>query len=363
MLAAVLRRGEVTLHIGARSWRVFSSLARSGSCRILKSPTLVSLDLHEDWTHKVDEDRQKSFDIQNKSNQLDAALIDGKAIAEEIRSEIANEVSWMKSSIRKTPGLAVLLVGDRRDCQIYVHNKILACDEVGIRSEVSELPECCSEDEILNALTNFNENPEIHGVLVQLPLPERFDEEKILSMLPLEKDVDGFHPSNMGNLAMEGREPLFIPCTPKGCLELLLRSGVEIMGKRAVVIGRSNIVGLPTSLLLQRYHATVTVLHAFTKNPERISREADIVVAAVGMPNLVRGNWLKPGAVVIDVGTYPVEDPSSDSGYRLLGDVCYGEAVKVASAITPVPGGVGPMTVAMLLLNTLESAKRVYGFC
>lgn len=363
MLAAVLRRGEVTLHTGMRSWRAFSSLAHSGSCQILKSPPLLSLDLHEDWTRNVDEDRQENFDIRDQSNQLSAALIDGKAIAEEIRSEIANEVSRMKSSIRKTPGLAVLLVGDRRDCQIYVRNKILACKEVGIRSEVSELPDCCSEDEIFSTLTRFNENPEIHGVLVQLPLPERFDEEKILSMLSLEKDVDGFHPLNMGNLAMKGREPLFIPCTPKGCLELLLRSGVEIMGKRAVVIGRSNIVGLPTSLLLQRYHATVTVLHAFTKNPERIAREADIVVAAVGMPNLVSGNWLKPGSVVIDVGTYPVEDPSSDNGYRLLGDVCYGEAVKVASAITPVPGGVGPMTVAMLLLNTLESAKRVYGFC
>ncbi|KNA05991.1 hypothetical protein SOVF_185160, partial [Spinacia oleracea] len=295
-------------------------------------------------------------------NQLNTALIDGKAIAEEIRSKIANEVIRMKSVIGKTPGLAVILVGDRRDCQIYVRNKILACKEAGIRSEVAELPECCSEDEILSALTNFNENPEIHGVLVQLPLPERLDEGKILSMLPLEKDVDGFHPLNMGNLAMKGREPLFIPCTPKGCVELLLRSGVEIMGKRAVVIGRSNIVGLPTSLLLQRHHATVTVLHALSKNPEKISREADIVVAAVGIPNLVHGSWLKPGVVVIDVGTYPIEDPSSDHGYRLLGDVSYGEAVNVASAITPVPGGVGPMTVVMLLLNTLEYAKRFYGF-
>lgn len=307
MLAAVLRGGELTLQTSLRSWRALSSIAYNGSYRLLKSPPLVSLDLLEDWTRRVDQDHLENVAIPKTSNQLTAALIDGKTIAEEIRSEIADEVRRMKSSIGKTPGLAVILVGDRRDCQIYVRNKILACEEAGIRSEVEELPESCSEDEILSALKTFNENPEIHGVLVQLPLPERFDEGKILSRLQLEKDVDGFHPLNMGNLALKGREPLFIPCTPKGCIELLLRSGVEIMGKRAVVIGRSNIVGLPTSLLLQRYHATVTVLHAFTKNPETIAREADIVVAAVGMPNLVRGSWLKPGAVVIDVGTYPVE--------------------------------------------------------
>ncbi|XP_021721109.1 bifunctional protein FolD 1, mitochondrial-like [Chenopodium quinoa] len=362
MLAAVLRKSEAAMHTGLRSLRSLSSLANNGSCQILKSPPLVSLDLLEDWTCRVDQDRQETASIPNPSNQLTAALIDGKAISEEIRSKIANEVNRMKSSIGKTPGLAVILVGDRRDCQIYVRNKILACEEAGIRSEVVDLRESCSEDDILSALSNFNENPEIHGVLVQLPLPERLDEGKILSMLPLEKDVDGFHPLNMGNLALKGREPLFIPCTPKGCIELLLRSGVEIYGKRAVVIGRSNIVGLPTSLLLQRYHATVTVIHALTKNPEMLAREADIVVAAVGMPNLVRKSWLKPGAVVIDVGTYPIEDSSSDQGYRLLGDVCYGEAINVASAITPVPGGVGPMTVAMLLLNTLESAKRFYDF-
>lgn len=188
------------------------------------------------------------------------------------------------------------------------------------------------------------------------------DEGKVLDVLRPEKDVDGFHPLNMGNLAMRGREPLFIPCTPKGCIEMLLRSGVEIAGKKATVIGRSNIVGLPTSLLLQRHHATVSIVHAFTKNPELITCEADIVVTAAGVPNLVRGNWLKPGAVVIDVGTNPVEDPSSEHGYRLTGDVCYEEAVQVASAITPVPGGVGPMTIAMLLSNTLDSAKRVYAF-
>lgn len=191
---------------------------------------------------------------------------------------------------------------------------------------------------------------------------QHLDEEKVLDAVCLEKDVDGFHPLNMGNLAIRGREPLFTPCTPKGCIELLIRSGVEIMGKKAVVIGTSNIVGLPASLLLQRHHATVTVIHAFTQNPEQITSEADIVVSAAGVPNLVRGNWIKPGAAVIDVGTTPVEDPGCEDGYRLAGDVCYEEAVKVASIITPVPGGVGPMTVAMLLCNTLDSAKRMLNF-
>lgn len=266
----------------------------------------------------------------------------------------------MKESIGKVPGLAVILVGQRRDSQTYVRNKIKACEEAGIKSLMTELPEDCTEDEILSALSSFNENPSIHGILVQLPLPKHLDEEKILNMVSLEKDVDGFNPLNMGNLAMRGREPLFIPCTAKGCIELLLWSGVEIMGKKAVVIGRSNIAGLPTSLLLQRHHATVSILHALSKNPDQITRQADIVVTAVGVPNLVRGHWLKPGAVVIDVGTYPVEDPSSEFGYRLVGDVCYEEALGVASAVTPVPGGVGPMTIAMLLSNTLDSAKRAY---
>jgi len=217
-------------------------------------------------------------------------------------------------------------------------------------------------DEVCEALLSINRNPSVHGILVQLPLPQHLDEEKILNLVNLEKDVDGFHPLNMGNLAMRGREPLFIPCTPKGCIELLVRSGVDIMGKKAVVIGRSNIVGLPASLLLQRHHATVSTVHALTNNPEQITREADIVVTAAGVPNLVRGTWLKPGAVVIDVGTYPIEDPTSEHGYRLIGDVCYEEAVMVASAITPVPGGVGPMTIAMLLFNTLNSAKRAFNF-
>ncbi|KAI3472960.1 hypothetical protein Pfo_030357 [Paulownia fortunei] len=268
----------------------------------------------------------------------------------------------MKELIGQVPSLAVILVGQRRDSHTYVRNKIIASEEVGIKFKMIFLPENCTECEVCNALCRFNEDPSIHGILVQLPLPQHLDEAKILNVISLEKDVDGFHPLNIGNLAMQGMEPLFIPCTPKGCIELLLQSGIEIMGKKAVVIGRSNIVGLPTSLLLQRHHATVTVLHAFTKNPEKIAREADILVTAAGVPNLVRGSWLKPGAVIVDVGTNPVEDRRSEHGYRLIGDVCFKEATRIASAITPVPGGVGPMTVAMLLYNTLESAKRAFKF-
>ncbi|KAK1563748.1 hypothetical protein Q3G72_032172 [Acer saccharum] len=330
------------------------------SCKIIMSPPLVSLDLPDIWSSNSNQ--YDSIPPQKFSNQQIATVIDGKSIAEDIRSSITSEVRRMKESIGKVPGLAVIVVGQRRDSLIYVRNKIKACEETGIKSMMTELPDECAEDEVLSALSNFNEDSSIHGILVQLPLPQHLDEGKILNALSLEKDVDGFHPLNMGNLAMRGREPLFIPCTPKGCIELLIRSGVEIIGKNAVVIGKSNIVGLPTSLLLQRHHATVSIVHALTKNPEQITREADIVITAAGVPNLVRGSWLKPGAVVLDVGTFPVDDPSSESGYRLMGDVYYEEAVELVSAITPVPGGVGPMTIAMLLSNTLDSAKRTYDF-
>uniref|UniRef100_A0A0D6QWP1 Uncharacterized protein n=1 Tax=Araucaria cunninghamii TaxID=56994 RepID=A0A0D6QWP1_ARACU len=291
-----------------------------------------------------------------------AAVIDGKAIAQEIRSEIAAEVSRMRDALGKVPGLAVVLVGARKDSETYVRSKKKACDEVGIMSLGIDLPEDSSEDEVLRAVKSFNDDPSVHGVLVQLPLPRHINDEKILNAVSMEKDVDGFHPLNIGRLSMQGREPLFIPCTPKGCIELLLRSGVEMMGKRAVVIGRSNIVGMPAAMLLQRHHATVTIVHSYTQSPAEITREADIVISAAGVANLVRGDWLKPGAVVIDVGINAVEDPNAKRGYRLVGDVCHEEASRIVSAITPVPGGVGPMTIAMLLSNTLESAKRTYGF-
>lgn len=326
----------------------------------IKSPPLVSLDLPDVWTsHSL------HCDVPSSESPLiggKAQVIDGKSMADDVRAGITREVIRMKDTLGMVPGLAVILVGERRDSETYVRNKMKACEETGIRFVMTKLPEDCSEDEVCGALSNFNNDPSVHGILVQLPLPHHLNEEKIFNVLRLEKDVDGFHPLNMGNLAMEGKEPLFIPCTPKGCIEILLRSGVEIMGKKAVVIGRSNIVGIPMSLLLQRHHATVSTVHALTMNPEHLTREADILVSAAGVPNLVRGNWLKPGAVVIDVGTNPIEDSNTEYGYRLMGDVCYEEAVTVASAITPVPCGVGPMTIAMLLSNTLDSAKRSFNF-
>ncbi|CAN1295222.1 Bifunctional protein FolD 4, chloroplastic [Linum perenne] len=230
----------------------------------------------------------------------------------------------MKDATGIVPGLAVMLVGDRKDSATY---------------------EDSAETEVLKFISEFNNDPAVHGILVQLPLP------KVSHNSP-----------HLGRLAMRGRDPLFVPCTPKGCIELLRRYGVEIKGKRAVVIGRSNIVGMPAALLLQREDATVTIVHSRTSNPELIVKEADIVISATGQANMVRGSWLKPGAVVIDVGINPVEDTTVPRGYRLVGDVCYEEASKVASAITPVPGGVGPMTIAMLLSNTLTSAKRIHSF-
>eukprot|EP00850_Spirogloea_muscicola_P001601 SM000006S19366 [mRNA] locus=s6:344064:346475:- [translate_table: standard] len=290
-----------------------------------------------------------------------AAIIDGKAIAEEIRAEIAEEVEAMRAAVGKVPGLAVVLVGTRKDSETYVRSKRKACAMAGIASFAVDLPEDASEDEVLAAVEGFNADPAVHGVLVQLPLPKQMSEERIVCAVSLEKDVDGFHPVNIGRLAMTGRQPRFLPCTPKGCLELLVRSGAELDGKRAVVIGRSNVVGMPAALLLQRYNATVTVVHSHTQQPEEISREADIIIAGAGVANLVRGDWIKPGAIVIDVGINPVEDANTKRGYRLVGDVCFEEARHVASAITPVPGGVGPMTIAMLLANTLLAAKRAYG--
>ncbi|ESW11894.1 hypothetical protein PHAVU_008G068000 [Phaseolus vulgaris] len=291
-----------------------------------------------------------------------AKVIDGKAVAKQIRDEITAEVSRMREATGVIPGLAVILVGDRKDSATYVRNKKKACESVGINSLEANLPEDSTEEEVLNYISGYNDDPSVHGILVQLPLPSHMNEQSILNAVRIEKDVDGFHPLNIGRLAMRGRDPLFVPCTPKGCIELLHRYNVSIKGKRAVVIGRSNIVGMPAALLLQREDATVSIVHSRTSNPEEITRQADIIISAVGKPDMVRGSWIKPGAVIIDVGINPVEDPNSSRGYKLVGDVCYEEAIKVASAVTPVPGGVGPMTIAMLLQNTLISAKRMHNF-
>ncbi|KAK9159801.1 hypothetical protein Syun_006142 [Stephania yunnanensis] len=295
--------------------------------------------------------------------ETSAKVIDGKSVAKHIREEISTEISRMKEAIGVIPGLAVVLVGDRKDSATYVRNKKKACDDVGIKSYEIHLSEDSTEQEVLKYISEFNDDPSIHGILVQLPLPRHMNEENVLNAVSIDKDVDGFHPLNIGRLAMRGREPMFVPCTPKGCIVLLHRYGVTIKGKRAVVIGRSNIVGMPAALLLQREDATVTIVHSRTKNPEEIVRQADIIISAAGQPNMVRGSWIKPGAVIIDVGINPVDVRSkSPRGYHLVGDVCYEEACRVASAITPVPGGVGPMTIAMLLSNTLSSAKRAHNF-
>ncbi|XP_021800837.1 bifunctional protein FolD 2-like isoform X2 [Prunus avium] len=288
-----------------------------------------------------------------------AAIIDGKAIAQTIRNEIAEEVRHLSQKYGKVPGLAVVIVGNRKDSQSYVSMKRKACAEVAIKSLDIDLLEDVSQDDLIAKVHELNANPDVHGILVQLPLPKHINEEKVLSEISIEKDVDGFHPLNIGKLAMKGREPLFLPCTPKGCLELLSRSGISIKGKKAVVVGRSNIVGLPVSLLLLKADATVTVVHSHSHDPESIIREADIIIAAAGQAMMIKGSWIKPGAAVIDVGTNAIDDSSRKSGYRLVGDVDFQEACKVAGWVTPVPGGVGPMTVAMLLKNTLDGAKRV----
>ncbi|XP_057460667.1 bifunctional protein FolD 2-like isoform X2 [Actinidia eriantha] len=293
-------------------------------------------------------------------DRKEATKIDGKAIAQTIRSEIASEVHHLSQKYGKVPGLAVVIVGDGKDSQRYVKIKRKACSEVGIKSFDVVLPEQVPEAELISKVHELNEHPDVHGILVQLPLPKHINEEKVLTEISIGKDVDGFHPLNIGKLAMKGRDPLFLPCT-NGCLELLSRSGISVKGKKAVVVGRSNIVGLPVALLLLKADATVTTVHSHTPDPESIIREADIIIAAAGQAMMIKGSWIKPGAAVIDVGNNAVDDKSKKSGYRLVGDVNYREACKVAGWITPVPGGVGPMTVAMLLKNTLEGAKRVIG--
>lgn len=292
---------------------------------------------------------------------MSATIIDGKEIASTIHSEIKAEVEQMQQKYGRVPGLATVLVGERPDSATYVRMKKKACAEVGIQSFGVDLPEDVSQDELKKLVEELNADPNVHGILVQLPLPGHIDEEEILGTISLEKDVDGFHPLNIGRLSMKRRDPLFVPCTPRGCIELLDRMNIPIEGKRAVVLGRSNIVGLPAAMLLLHRNATLTVCHSRTKDLPAVVREADILIAAVGRAEMVRGDWLKPGVAVIDVGTNAVDDPTKKKGYRLVGDVNFEEAKEVAGFITPVPGGVGPMTIAMLLRNTTDSGWREMG--
>jgi len=290
---------------------------------------------------------------------MPATIIDGRSLASRIQSEIKASAAEYRQQRGAAPGLGVVLVGDDAASAMYVRMKRRACERVGILSKAQILPAAATQDEVENAVRQFNADASIHGILVQLPLPDHIDEEPVLNQISLEKDVDGIHPMNLGKLGMRGREPSFTPATPTGVMALIGETGVTIEGKQAVVIGRSNIVGLPVSLMLTNANATVTLCHSRTRDLPGYLKGADIVVAAVGKPEFVRGEWLKAGAVVIDVGSNAVDDPSAERGYRYVGDVEFGSAQAVAGYITKVPGGVGPMTITMLLGNTLKAAWKI----
>eukprot|EP00747_Dinoflagellata_sp_TGD_P184693 gnl/TRDRNA2_/TRDRNA2_40561_c0_seq1.p1 gnl/TRDRNA2_/TRDRNA2_40561_c0~~gnl/TRDRNA2_/TRDRNA2_40561_c0_seq1.p1 ORF type:complete len:428 (+),score=91.08 gnl/TRDRNA2_/TRDRNA2_40561_c0_seq1:36-1319(+) len=300
--------------------------------------------------------------LSDGAGQREAELIDGKAIAQQVRSEVKAGSDALLRDHSIVPGLAVVLVGSRKDSQTYVRMKKKAAAEVAFHSVDVDLPEDVTQEALLAEVDRLNADPKVHAILVQLPLPSHIDEATVLKRIKLEKDADGFSAMNIGNLCLRGGDtPLAVPCTPAGCIELLQRSGVQVAGKEAVVLGRSNIVGMPVAALLQSMNATVTVCHSYTNDMEGCVRRADIVVAALGRAEMVRGSWLKPGCVVIDVGINAVDDASKKLGYRLVGDVNTEEAKLVASKITPVPGGVGPMTIAMLLKNTLQLATLSVG--
>ena len=288
---------------------------------------------------------------------MSANIIDGKQIGQEIRDEVRIAVEKRQDNGLPVPGLATVLVGENPASQVYVRNKQKACAEVGINSFGHKLPEDASQEDVESLVRSLNADPSVNGILVQLPLPRHLDEEKVLSVIDLNKDVDGFHPINIGRLAQKGREPAFIPCTPAGCMVLLERAGAKLSGANAVVLGRSNIVGMPVALLLVKANATVTICHSRTRDLADVIRQADVLVAAIGQPEFVKKEWVKPGAIVIDVGINQKEDPTARKDYRLVGDVAFDEVAEVAGAITPVPGGVGPMTIAMLLKNTLHAAE------
>ncbi len=299
---------------------------------------------------------------------MTAQLIDGTAIAQKVRDEVKEKVAKRIAEGKSQPGLATVLVGERIDSATYVSMKQKACAELGMTSFHHPTPADITQEDLEKLITQLNADSKVHGILVQLPLPAHLDEERILQLISIEKDVDGFSPINLGRLAQKGREPLFVPCTPYGCIYLLKEAGVKIAGANAVVLGRSNIVGMPAALLLIKENATVTVVHSKTKDIPAVMRDADIIIAAIGRAEMVRGDWIKPGAAVIDVGingipklnpdgTQMISQKTGKPLQRLVGDVNFEEAKEVAGFITPVPGGVGPMTIAMLMANTLRAAE------
>ncbi len=292
---------------------------------------------------------------------MSATIIDGKAIAAQIKSEVKLEADSLKREHGIVPGLAFILVGENPASQSYVRSKGKACEELGFHSVTEERPSTISQDEILKLINTFNNDPNIHGILVQLPLPKHIDENEVIMAIDWRKDVDGFHPVNVGKLVIG--QPCLRPCTPAGVQELLVRSGNDPAGKHVVVVGRSNIVGKPVmNILLQKQkgaNAVVTIAHTGGGDIAKYTKQADIVVAAIGKAEAITGDMLQPGCVVIDVGINRVADASTKTGSRLVGDVHFASASQVASAITPVPGGVGPMTIAMLMKNTLQAAKNL----
>ncbi len=289
-------------------------------------------------------------------------LIDGKAIAEQIKSELKAKVEAYKQRTGKVAGLSVIIVGENPASQVYVRNKAKSCVEIGMRSEVIELPASISQSDLLKKIDELNCNPDVHGILVQQPLPKQIDDFAVTLAIKPEKDVDGFHPENVGKLCIGRLDECFVSCTPFGVIELFKRYKIETEGKHCVIVGRSNIVGKPMAMLmmqkLKSMNATVTVCHSATPNISDFTRQADILIAAIGKANFITAEMVKSGAVVIDVGINQLDDPTKKSGKRLVGDVEFESVSKVASAITPVPGGVGPMTIAMLLTNTLASFER-----
>jgi len=285
-----------------------------------------------------------------------ASLIDGRAVAARLRETLAKEVAGFTGV--RTPKLVAVIVGDRPDSATYVRMKTKACAEVGIASEVLRLAHDVSQADLMSRVDGLSSDERVHGILVQLPLPPHIDERAVLERIDTSKDVDGFHAKHLGLLAMGHTDAIPVSCTPKGIMHLLDAYGVELAGKEVVVVGRSSIVGLPVSLLCMRRSATVTMCHSKTVDLQSHLKRADVVIAACGKPRFIKGEWLKEGAVIIDVGINSIDAPDTRLGYRLVGDVDFDEAVKVASMITPVPGGVGPMTVACLLENLVEGYKR-----
>lgn len=287
-------------------------------------------------------------------------LIDGKLISNQLKEEIAQEVKQITSSGKRPPHLAVIIVGEDGGSQVYVKNKIKSCEFVGFKSTHIELPNSTTEKELLEKVNQLNNDPELDGFIVQLPLPEDISDEKIIEAIDPKKDVDGFHPTNMGKLTVG--LPAFVSATPFGIVELIKRYNIKTDGKHVVILGRSNIVGRPISILLSQKkqfgNATVTVCHSRTPNIEEITKQADILIAAIGIPEFVKGNMVKEGVVVIDVGTTRIKSDKTKSGWKLKGDVNFDEVSKKASYITPVPGGVGPMTIASLLANTMIAYKN-----